>query len=129
MLKRVSGIFLIVLHLNTSTEIAQVLRLPLLIEHFTAHRATDRQLTFFGYLREHYFTDTRNDPDYAADMQLPFKSSQAPITSFHLMTLPAAVMSDCYELRTSEPLIQHTPVYNTWIPRKHCSLIFQPPRA
>ncbi len=52
----------------------QFAKLPLLFEHYQAHKKADKNLTVIGFLYEHYATSSISDPDYLADMQLPFKT-------------------------------------------------------
>ncbi|MDQ6902880.1 MAG: hypothetical protein M3139_07710 [Bacteroidota bacterium] len=55
-------------------------------EHYRAHKGADPQLTFFGFLYEHYIIADNNDPDHLADMQLPFKSSDNTVV-FKMITV------------------------------------------
>lgn len=57
----------------TQTELGQLMRLPLLADHFAKHRQQDGS-SFIDFLKEHYIKD-HDDNDQAEDNQLPFKSS------------------------------------------------------
>lgn len=48
--------------------------MPLLVEHYQAHKRSDKNLTLIGFFYEHYINNNASDPDYKADMQLPFKT-------------------------------------------------------
>jgi hypothetical protein len=68
--KRFISIGLLFLYLISSTEFSEVLRLPLLIEHYTEHKNKAEDLTFWQFLVVHYETDVAHDD---TDMSLPFK--------------------------------------------------------
>ncbi len=45
--------------------------MPLLFEHYQAHKTADKNLSVWSFFYEHYLNSSTNDPDYLADMQLP----------------------------------------------------------
>lgn len=71
MVKRIIAISLLSLFLISSTELNQLLKLPVLFEHFTEHKELNRKISFFDFLCMHY---SSNNDDDDRDMQLPFKS-------------------------------------------------------
>ena len=61
----------------------QLIKLPLLVEHYYEHKRIDKHITFLEFIQMHYLMDGSNNPDYARDMQLPFKTVEVnSITSF-----------------------------------------------
>lgn len=68
------GWFLLGAYLLVSTPATEVLKLPILVEHYLEHRAEAPEMGFWEYLELHYFNGIEYDADYARDMQLPFKS-------------------------------------------------------
>lgn len=72
MRKAVSISFLF-LYLTTFAPFREVLKLPILIEHFIEHRSADRSISFLAFLDMHYMHGSPKDADYDRDMQLPFK--------------------------------------------------------
>ncbi|MCS7037176.1 MAG: hypothetical protein NZM41_10970 [Saprospiraceae bacterium] len=68
------GWFLLGAYLWVGTPAAEVLKLPVLIEHYLEHRAEVPDMGFWEYLTLHYFSGIEYDADYARDLQLPFKS-------------------------------------------------------
>lgn len=68
------GWFLLGTYLLVSTPAVEVLKLPVLLEHYLEHRAEAPEMGFGEYLKLHYFSGIEYDADYARDMQLPFKS-------------------------------------------------------
>jgi hypothetical protein len=65
---------LAVLFLNSTTELHQLSRLSLLLNHYRHHQSEDSGLTFWSFLQLHY-TDTHpDDKDDDKDRELPFKT-------------------------------------------------------
>jgi hypothetical protein len=114
---------MLVLHLGLFTEFDELLRLPILVEHFIEHREKVPEISFLQFLAMHYKTDVAHD---ATDMELPFKdcSNSLAIPSF---ALPEQ------KVYLSAEIPAHTRVYfSTYISFVSSSAldeIFQPPRA
>lgn len=72
--KRMIGIFLILVHVLAYTEFHQLLKVPFLIEHFQTHKEADPSLDFFSFLEMHYIGPFVVDDDYQQDQQLPFRN-------------------------------------------------------
>lgn len=58
----------------SSTELSQLLRIPLLIEHFIEHNQEGNKLSISQFFHMHYFEKQHMDADYDKDMRLPFKT-------------------------------------------------------
>lgn len=58
----------------SSTEFHEVLRLPLLWEHFTEHKSENDSLSFLTFLEQHYAHSHSSESDDSEDHNLPFKS-------------------------------------------------------
>jgi hypothetical protein len=65
----------------------QLLKLPMLITHFTTHLSEGRSRNLAGFLEEHYSGGRHNDNDSQQDQQLPFKT--ANVESFSSLYVPA----------------------------------------
>lgn len=127
LLKKVIAILFLSTYLFSATEFNQLLKLPLLIEHFIEHKEENKQITFWEFLSLHYKTTNVKDADYEKDMKLPFKSQSglfSSITIFHLFPnfdnllnniLPASKKS--YVI-TSEHFIDSSAVCSIWQPPK-----------
>lgn len=68
-----AGILFFTLMVSVQTPLGQLLKLPLLVEHFLKHRQ-QTNISLLDFLGEHYATDHR-DADLPEDEQLPFKTS------------------------------------------------------
>lgn len=75
-MKKAFSILLLSLYLFSTTELYQVLKFPILIEHYFEHKAITPQLTFADFLSAHYnnrHTDNILDNyDFEQDQKLPF---------------------------------------------------------
>jgi hypothetical protein len=70
-MKKGVTIFLLVSMVSLQTPVGQLLKLPLLIEHFIKHQQQDG-VSLLAYLQDHYSED-HHDADLPEDEQLPFK--------------------------------------------------------
>lgn len=52
----------------------QLLKMPMLIEHYFDHQEENKDLTLFQYLNMHYSNQNAKDLNDAKDQRLPFKS-------------------------------------------------------
>jgi hypothetical protein len=75
MLKKVIVIFLLSTIALSTTEFCQLLKLHVLVAHYQEHKAENSDLTFFSFLKMHYFNNNPKDADYDKDMKLPFKTT------------------------------------------------------
>lgn len=73
-LKKAICILFLGAYLISSTELRQLLKFPLLMEHYAEHRQQDHSLSLLGFLAMHYNDKDIIDLDYGKDQQLPFKS-------------------------------------------------------
>ncbi len=83
-MKRFPAILLLLVLAFHQTELHQILKLPILVEHYYEHREWDKDITLFEFLKEHYLHD-KIDADYQRDMQLPFKSDHCMLASSPLV--------------------------------------------
>ena len=74
-MKKIFFILSSVLFLTSSTELHELIRLPLLVEHYSRHRLADPGLSFLAFMTIHYSEDHPDDKDDNEDNELPFKSN------------------------------------------------------
>ena len=67
---RLTSIGLIFFYLVSFTEFREVLRFPILVQHFVEHKSQVADMSFLEFLTMHYSTDQAHDDQ---DMRLPFK--------------------------------------------------------
>lgn len=119
---RLAAIGLFFIYLVSFTEFKEVLRLPLLIQHYGEHKDQVSEMSFFDFLAMHYKTDEAHDD---RDNRLPFKDCShsvigqivvIPIQKFSLAEQPE-ITATSYQFF----YLQHEPKLIT-------EDIFQPPK-
>lgn len=72
-MKRFILIFLIFSYSFSSTQAYQLLKLPVLVEHYISHKKSS-EMTFWEFIKIHYLQEMKKDADFAKDQKLPFKT-------------------------------------------------------
>lgn len=75
-MKKSVAIFLLTVYLFSATDLKELLKIEVVIEHLQEHQKNDRSVTLFQFLVMHYITDDGNSKDNATDEKLPFKSHE-----------------------------------------------------
>ena len=73
-MRKLAAIFIVVVYLFGATEASQLLKLPVLVQHYYEHKAGNKSVTLARFLQMHYMGQDDNDNDNLRDMQLPFKT-------------------------------------------------------
>jgi hypothetical protein len=106
-----------------STEIHQLLKFPLLIQHYLQHRKKDTSLSFIEFIKIHYTDKAHpNDNDDSEDGRLPFKSIDG---ISHIDTPPVERIENFQNFYLQRTL---TAFYPEGIPNHQSISIFHPPR-
>lgn len=108
----------------------QLAKTPLLFEHYQAHKIADKTLSVWSFFSEHYLNCNPADPDYIADMQLPFKSHNECI-AINLGSLRCVKQqySEVSFLQTLGFAVRNYQVYQpTCFTSAYPANIWQPPR-
>lgn len=116
------------IYLLSSTQLKELLKLPILVEHFIDHKKLDSQFSFIDFLCMHYAQGTAKDADYEKDMRLPFKSAENPLGSYVSFYLPVPVFKQDVIVHFTERK-QPFALYNFTYSSAFLSSIWQPPRA
>lgn len=74
--KRSAILLLLVLYVFTATECRELLKLPVLIEHFTEHQTKNSNLSLFDFINLHYLSLEKHGAEDAHDHALPFKAHE-----------------------------------------------------
>lgn len=110
------------------TEFNQLMKLPLLIEHFLEHKEKDDNLSLWKFLNMHYAYNSAKDSDYAKDTKLPFKSHNAFVNSIIIAYIPSNSSS-----LDSKPIYIEQNNYSDFVEDLNASAYFssiwQPPKA
>ena len=97
-MKKFFAISFLCIYIFSVTELHQLLKLPLLIEHYVEHKEANKDLGLFGFLQLHYFNGDVHDSDYDKDMKLPFKSHDTCV-SYNLSSfVPSDEHSDSLKI-------------------------------
>lgn len=118
-------IFFLLLFTLAQTELHQLLKLPVLIEHFREHRVLDPGKSFLSYLAEHYHDEADQDNDYQRDMQLPFKTTDCITAISFVFELPYSYSIERVFAGINKEYNIHTDNYAV---RQNLDNVFQPPR-
>lgn len=123
-MRSIAGFFLFLSLFCSNTELAQLFKLPVLIQHYREHRVHDPHLAFLAFLDLHYAHGDVQDQDYARDRELPFKKYTGDCFSFthiflvelqYKIVLPQATVQLTYPLRDNS-LIRANFNDNIWQP-------------
>ena len=114
-------LFLAIISL-TQTPLGQILKIPVLIEHFYKHNKQDG-ISLLEFLDDHYSSD-HNDSDQTEDKQLPFKS-------IILQTVGSAIIPGIIKPDFSLEFMIHAKVKlnDVFTSQQHLCSIFHPPRV
>ena len=125
-MKKFLAISFIAIFLISTTEVKQLLKLPILVHHFFEHKHLNNDLTLSAFLYMHYVVNHDNDADYDKDKRLPFKTHDsnnnfsAGIFHVHEHTIGVS-----YILSSSK---KHSVVADGLYSSAHLAAIWQPPK-
>jgi hypothetical protein len=121
-LKRFLSISLLALYLTSFTEVHEVLRLPLLFEHYAEHKLQVNDMSFVEFLVMHYETDVAHDDH---DNQLPFKALGHSFAAQAIaLPIQKTIVFEIAPLTTVSHSFHYTEVSFS----SHLEAIFQPPK-
>jgi hypothetical protein len=123
--RRAAILFLVVLFL-AQTPVQQILKLPVLIEHYIEHRAANSGISFLHFIKLHYFSGNLRYGDYDRDQQLPFRANDVIVMS-STMVLPGQIILAAPSLGFKEK--NYVLLKTTGLPSLHSFDIWQPPRS
>lgn len=86
--KKFFAISFFFIYLFSTTELHQLLKLPMLFEHYTEHLEENKQITLWQFFYIHYAMDHGKDADHGKDMKLPFKSHDNCVTGISNVYVP-----------------------------------------
>ena len=125
---RFIAILFLSLQLLTNTELCQLVKLPVLFEHYREHEALNKGISFFSFLNMHYFNSDPRDADYARDMQLPFKTNTGALLVCHSPSVPVSPAGFVLVPPKKEIPQHYIRHYFSRISSDNHNDIFQPPR-
>lgn len=126
-MRQIIALSLLFLYLFTSTEISELLKFPILVQHYKEHQQEHPEITFASFVNQHYTQGDVNDVDRDQDLKLPYKSIDfTHATSFTV--LPTITSLEFNEVIAFELLKAPTNYYNIVFSSDNFSTIWQPPK-
>ncbi|WP_312399896.1 hypothetical protein [Chryseobacterium sp.] len=123
--KRWIAIILLFLHLCSTTELYQFLKIPILIEHYIEHKAVNSDITVYEFLKLHYDHHVK-DADWQTDQKLPFITHHDLPTIVFTLQNPFFIEFSHFNGSISKRKI---PVYNdAFSDLKFINSVWQPPK-
>lgn len=120
--------FFLTIMLLVQSPLQQVLRLPVLVAHFTEHKIrSNGEISFLQFINHHYFTTHPDDGDTDRDQQLPFRASEVVMIN-STVVVPGQILPEFEPLVFIEeayPLLTVTGpsslfAFDIWQPPKSC---------
>lgn len=99
--------------------------MPVLVSHYKEHKALYKDISFFGFLKMHYFN---GDPHDSTDMELPFKTTAVALIIHNCPSAPVPTINVIPSVPTQEVKQNFNYYYSPWIPSVSNNDIFQPPQ-
>lgn len=125
-MKRLVILSVMLIYLFGSTQVGQLVKLPILVQHYFEHKSDNPGISLLAFLQMHYNEKVVIDDDYKRDMQLPFKTvDNGNVSIFN--GLPPQKLE--WQLQSFECKGNDFPTYYSAIyTQSNCGDIFQPPR-
>lgn len=127
-MKKMFAILFMFLYLTASTELHQLLKLPILIEHFVEHQSINNNLTFLDFLSMHYSHEDDHDGDKEKDMKLPFKSHSCCNETNSFVALVPSQVFTFIAFQTTQVRVKISSCYAFCTTSSHLNAIWQPPQ-
>jgi hypothetical protein len=122
------AIFFLSIYLLGTTPIGQLCRLPMLLSHFQEHQKENKDLSFIGFLKMHYFNGDPKDADYDKDMKLPFKTIDVN-TSISVYTAFEMPSFQIERQNFIDLKVNKFSTSDSWYSNSYLDAIWQPPRV
>ena len=75
-MKRLAGILLVSVYMVSFAELHNLLKIPILFEHYKEHQHLKPGISFWTFIKLHYLDRISVDDDYQRDQQLPFRDTE-----------------------------------------------------
>ena len=131
-MKKLLAIFFLSVYLISTTELSQLLKCPILVEHYFSHKEKSPEFSVIDFLVLHYLgnhlEDHPRDEDYEQDLMLPFMT-QANVLSISFVNTSACffVLKEKFSssqnqkiLPSNDIIIKYNFLSSIWQPPKHC---------
>ena len=129
-MKKIVSIFFIALFLFSTTELAELFRIPALLVHFVDHKEESPDITLIDFLELHYnsqLADHPHEKESGDHKNLPFNGPHVITTIFvstqSFVLKPKNVPEDNTKLKTppsDDQFFENTYLSSIWEPPKFC---------
>ncbi len=109
------------------TEFNQLVKLPILVEHFKEHKSKNKELTLLKFLSMHYADEETQDADHDTDMKLPFKSHEGCLNTMMEVYVPSNT-GDVFVKPVPSNIGTYFPYKESFLNSSFLSSIWQPPK-
>jgi len=127
-MRKLFALFCLSTYLLSTTVAGELLKLPVVFQHYQEHKQLYKYLTVLEFLDMHYMHGSPLDYDYDRDMQLPFKTCTHAVISISVEAPPLVGLLAAPRIK----LIEKQPVLPYAAPDysfNYHSSIWQPPKA
>lgn len=130
-MRKLFAILFLSVYLISTTELGQLLKFPMLIEHYFEHKEKNPQITVMEFLVLHYegnhLENHPHDDDYEHDQQLPFIVHTDVLSFSCVLTPPFSFEVDAKYPVSKEP--KTLPLDDIFSDNNYLSAIWQPPKS
>lgn len=127
-MRRLLAILFLFTFLNANTAFGEVLKLPMLVQHYIEHTQEDNNTSLFNFLVQHYTGDINHhhQSDHNHHDKLPFKTTDGHFSSIVSIVSPPFFVITHKTVVTADLKL---PAYNQQnYSNAYLSTIWQPPR-
>ncbi len=126
-MKKTTVILILTAYLFSITELHQLLKLPIVFQHYYEHKQWNKDISFIDFLDMHYMHGNPPFSDYDEDMKLPFKTFDNCISTIIPVIVPQNI-----KITADQPVQVKPEQRSAWldefIPSSYLSRIWQPPK-
>ena len=130
-MRRVLAILFLSVYLISTTELGQLLKSPMLAEHYSEHKEKNPQINVMEFLALHYegnhLENHPHDEDYEHDQQLPFIVHIDVLSVSFVLTPPFSFEIETRKLVGKEP--KALPLDDAFSDNNYLSAIWHPPQS
>ncbi len=124
---KITALLLLAIYLLSATATKELLRIPLLAEHYYDHKQENNNTGLIAFLAMHYYSEDGTDKDAKEDNQLPFKSVEYAATFYFISLTPPSFTEHLAKPET-ETDIYFAILSDLFLPSQYLASIWQPPR-
>ncbi|UYQ95706.1 hypothetical protein MKQ68_11395 [Chitinophaga horti] len=126
-MKKWLSLILLLVYTISGTGLRELVKVPVLVQHYNEHLQLNQQLTFSQFIVDHYNCIPHTDNDEDRDNQLPFKRVNTNV--MFSPVLPASGMQALKKPVAPLAVDEQFPHNDHLLPNDNVSKIWQPPKS